>query len=233
MYARVYRVNQFHSCEFTDPLLQPRTLADDSIPASEWLSKKCHYHETQSCKVLIVPKRDDGSDFTIDGLYDDQKEVLAVVLDTLHEFLHIEDLGAFKPLRIVINGQGGSGKSVVINTIVSVMRRMFGINDVVKVVAPTGVAAHNVNGETFHHLFSMGIRKKEYRCNTMGKTTRMKLIKKFKTLLALIVDERSLVTSKVFGTAEAYLSETLFEGGHGRQQSWGGLPILIIAGDDY
>ncbi len=41
------------------------------------------------------------------------------------------------------------------------------------------------------------------------------------------------MTSKVMGTAESYLSETIFGGGHYRDHSWGGLPILVIAGDDY
>ena len=52
-------------------------------------------------------------------------------------------------------------------------------------------------------------------------------------LLALTIDEQSLFTSKILGTAATYLSETLHSGGHYREQSWGGLPILIIAGDDY
>ena len=47
---------------------------------------------------------------------------------------------------------GGSGKCVVINTIVSLMRKMFKYDGVVRVAAPTGTAAFNVGGETFHHL---------------------------------------------------------------------------------
>ena len=204
----------------------------DTSPA-EWLKNQIRRVETEEETLLIIPRRDDGSHYELTSLYEDQLEVACVVLNTLHEFLTIEDLRNFKPLRIIVNGQGGSGKSVVINTIVSVMRRMFGINDVVKVVAPTGTAAYNVNGETFHHLFHMGVHKKEYKCNTMTASARKRLICKFKTLLALIVDERSLVTSKVMGTAESYLSETIFGGGHYRDHSWGGLPILVIAGDDY
>lgn len=145
----------------------------------------------------------------------------------------MDDLSQFKPLRMIINGQGGSGKSVVINTIVSVMRQMFDDNDVVKVVAPTGVAAYNVNGETFHHCFNMGVNKGEYKANTMTAHARKKLVKKFKTLLALIVDERSLVPTKILGQAETMLAETIFEGGHFRDETWGGIPIIIIAGDDY
>ncbi len=141
-----------------------------------WLKTQIQRVETEEETLLIIPRRDDGSHYELASLYEDQLEVACVILNTLHEFLTIEDLRNFKPLRIIVNGQGGSGKSVVINTIVSVMRRMFGINDVVKVVAPTGTAAYNVNGETFHHLFHMGVHKKEYKCNTMTVTSRKRLI---------------------------------------------------------
>jgi predicted GTPase len=50
-------------------------------------------------------------------------------------------------------GATGTGKSYIINTIVSYLRRMFGDNDVVQVLAPTGIAAFNVLGETLH-IFS-------------------------------------------------------------------------------
>ena len=35
------------------------------------------------------------------------------------------------------------------------------------------------------------------------------------------------------GTAEALTSETIHEGGHHPDESWGGLPIVILVGDDY
>jgi septin family protein len=138
---------------------------------------------------------EDGSEYDIDDLYEDQPEVVTVVLDTIHNFLHCNDLRQFKPLRIIVNGQGGSGKSVVINTLVTIIRKMFGFNDVVRVIAPTGVAAYKVNGETFHHLFHMGVSGKEYQSNTMSQSTRTKLIQKFKTTLALVINKRSLVSS--------------------------------------
>jgi hypothetical protein len=47
-----------------------------------------------------------------------------------------------------VRGAAGTGKSYIINTIVSYLRRMFGDNDVVHVLAPTGTAAFNVIGET-------------------------------------------------------------------------------------
>lgn len=147
--------------------------------------------------------------------------------------MECDDLSKFKPLRMTINGAGGSGKSVVINTIVALMRKMFQINDVVKVAAPTGTAAFNVKGETLHHLCCNKVSRSHYKPNTMSKEKRMQLIKKFKALLVLIVDERSLINSCDLGTVECQIGETIFGGGHMTEESFGGLPVVVLAGDDY
>ena len=110
---------------------------------------------------------------------------------------------------------------------------MFGINDVVRVVAPTGTAAFNVNGETFHHLLGNTVTRRHYTPYSMNKEKRLKLVKKFGTLLALIVDERSLINAKDLGTAEQQISETIFGGGLMSEETFGGLPIVILVGDDY
>ncbi len=65
-------------------------------------------------RVLHIPLKEDGTEYGVDMLYEDQKEIVTIVFDTLHEFLTMDNLGDFKPLRLIINGQGGSGKSVVI-----------------------------------------------------------------------------------------------------------------------
>ena len=147
--------------------------------------------------------------------------------------MECEDLSNFKPLRLIINGAGGSGKSVVINAIVTALRKMFDSDDVVRVVAPTGTAAFNVHGQTFHHLLGNRVTRNSYIPNTMSASKRKKLVKKFKTLLALIIDERSLVSNINLGTAACQIGETIFEGGHLNEELFGGLPVVILAGDDF
>ena len=166
-------------------------------------------------------------------MYPDQRDIVAVVIDKLYEFMESDDLSSFRPLRIILNGAGGSGKSVVINTIVTVIRKMFDSDDVVKVAAPTGTAAFNVSGETFHHMLGNRVSRLAYLPNSMSASKRLKLIKKFKCLLAVIVDERSLVSNSVLGTAARQICETIFDGGPLREDIWGGLPIVILAGDDF
>ena len=203
----------------------------------DWLLQQVADFEDNDSRDTSVPLKDDGSEYEIDGLYPDQQEIVALVLNKIKEFMECKDMSNFKPLRLIINGAGGSGKSVIINTIVTAIRRMFDSDDVVKVVAPTGTAAFNVHGQTFHHMLGNRVAQSSYIPNTMSKAKKMKLVKKFKTLLALIVDERSLVSNVNIGTAARQIAESIFEGGPLCEESigglWGGLPVVILAGDDY
>ena len=166
-------------------------------------------------------------------LFRDQEDIVLAVMGKVKEFMECEDLSTFKPLRMTITGAGGSGKSVVINTIVTLMRKMFNEDDVTRIAAPTGAAAFNVRGSTVHCLIGDGVSKTEYTPNTMGSKRRMDLIKRFKILLALIIDERSLLDLALLGTASRKIAETICEGGHNPDVSWGGLPIVILVGDDF
>ena len=66
-----------------------------------------------------------------------------------------EDLNTFKPLRIIINGQGGSGKSVVIKTLYSISYKIFGLIAYSLMNAPTGGYVYNANGKTCHQHWAI------------------------------------------------------------------------------
>ena len=174
--------------------------------------------------------RDDGKPYSLDALYPDQREIVMVVLDKVKEWLECEDISTFVPLAMTINGPGGSGKSVVIQTIVAILRKMFNCNGVAQVAAPTGSAAFNVNGETRHRLVSMGITKTQ---EPMTLHKRKKLVKRFETMLCLIIDERSLLSASDLGKAEDRIAETIYNSSGDSSQFFGGLPVFILVGDDY
>ena len=211
--------------------MKVRDLNRHDVDPAKWIDLQVTEWESKSVTNLNIPKRDDGKEYCVDSLYPDQQEIVAVVLNTLREFLECDDLKQFVPLRLTIVGQGGSGKSVVINTIVAVMRSMFNCNQVVKVMAPTGTAAYNVGGETIHHMLRMGVSSSSDR--KLNQSTRKALISKFEILLALIIDERSMVSSNTLGCAEDSISKTIYGGGHMSTKSFGGLPIVILVGDDF
>ena len=177
--------------------------------------------------------KDNGKYYEIEDLYDDQKFAVETVLKKLREWVETPDLAEFQPLRLTINGSGGCGKSVIINTLVTAIRRMFDRNDVVQVAAPTGTAAFNVGGKTLHSLMHMGVDKFDYKPKSLRDVSRARLVNDFKSLLALIIDERSLISSKDLGTVETMMSETIYRGGLLNRLSFGGLPVLVLVGDDY
>lgn len=174
----------------------------------------------------------DGSEYECDQLYKDQKTIFATIMKYLHDWVTLKDKTKFKPLRMILNGSAGTGKSVLINTLVTVMRRIFNDNQVVHITAPTGAAAFNVNGETIHHFLEIKPNDPDYVPGTMSAEMKQRLLDKLNHCVALIIDERSLLASNVFGNAEQKMKETIF-GGLLPDIKWGGLPILILVGDDY
>lgn len=153
-------------------------------------------------------------------------------MKTLYDWVMLKDKTKFKPLRMILNGSGGTGKSVLINTLVTAMRKMFNNSGVVHITAPTGAAAFNVNGETVHHFLEIKPSDPDYVPGTMSEDMKQRLLDKLRCCIALIIDERSLLASNLLGNAEQKMKETIF-GGLLPDIDWGGLPILILVGDDY
>ena len=206
--------------------------SDTNTKPEDWLYTECRKFEEEKNNNLRIPTHSDGHDFTIDGLYSDQKEVVTVVMDKIMEWATCNDYSKFVPLRMTLNGPAGTGKTIVINTIVALIRTLFQDNDVVQVCAPTGTAAFNAGGETLHHLFGNTPNQMNYQPHSMGAKKLEKLASKFKNLLCLIIDERSLIDSHLLGISEQMMSESIHDG-QLAHESWGKLPVLILVGDDY
>ena len=66
-------------------------------------------------------------EYTIDACRDDQKEVLSYILQYLKEWIELpktpESLKTFTPLRMTLCGVAGSGKSTLINTLVTAIKK--------------------------------------------------------------------------------------------------------------
>jgi len=101
-------------------------------------------------------------------LNEDQFKVAYVIIRKLKEWVELlkkteSERKQFKPLRMTVVGCAGTGKSVLINTVVGYIRKIFQDNNSVIVAAPTGAAAHNVGGQTLHREFKIGIGKNKKR----------------------------------------------------------------------
>ncbi len=58
-------------------------------------------------------------------------------------------------------GCGGTGKSYIINTILTIIRNMTRLNGTLLIGAPSGAAAFNVQELTLHHLLGIGVARPE------------------------------------------------------------------------
>lgn len=123
--------------------------------------------------------------------------------------------------HVFLTGKAGTGKSTLIRLFMADTDRN------VVVVAPTGIAALNVDGYTIHRLFGFrttttldDVRSGEYRPGRFTKT--------LASLQTLIVDEASMVRADVFDMVAAALERF----GPAPGTPFGGVQIVLV-GDLY
>ena len=99
-----------------------------------------------------------------------QQAVVLALIDTIVKFLNNDT--KYKPLQAIVMGCGGTGKSFIINTIISIVQKMMQQNDMIQVGAPTGAAAFNVQGSTLHRLLGKNVSHPE---ESLHETTKEQL----------------------------------------------------------
>jgi len=175
---------------------------------------------------LEIPKKN-GEKYKVENLSTQQRVVALAVIDTVWKFITNAD--DYKPLRATVMGSGGTGKSYLINTIVTVIREWTACNGSVSVNAPSGGAAYNIGGCTLHRTLGINLH---YPWKELGEDAKQRLQQTLKRLLVLIVDERSQLSSCVTGAAERTIRQCAFAG-HNQNQPWGGIPVILLVGDDF
>jgi len=185
---------------------------------------KCN--QNNSSTKIEIPKQKDNKPYSVAGS-PEQEQIVYTAVDTIIKFLNNDP--TYKPMRATIMGPGGTGKSHIINTIIGMVRQLTGCNNTVQVAAPSGAAAFNVQGSTLHNLLSLGVSHPE---NKLSAAKKEKLMEQLDKLLILIIDERSMISSKVLAAAERNTRECVFNG-QNSGELWGGLPVVLLFGDDY
>ena len=170
----------------------------------------------------------------IEECSDDQKDIIAYVLARVQNWISVntgkKGKKSFTPLRLTVRGVAGGGKSTLIQTLVKTVRSIFD-NDhsTVNICGPTGSAAFHAGGETCHRLF--GVSRENW--NNMLSQEKEKYLKiTFARTVMLVCDERSMISALLFGKMQDTARQAA-HGGINSDKEWGGIPIIILVGDDY
>jgi len=135
--------------------------------------------------------------------------------------------------NVFITGEGGSGKSTVVRHF---LKQRTGMD--VAILAPTGIAALNINGMTIHRFFKFNLETNFYTIKShfehvvslpriMRKKRDQEVVSLVRSIRVLGIDEIGMVRSDVLNAVDdvcrAILDETL---------PFGGLQV-ILTGDPY
>lgn len=204
---------------------------DVTLDGKDWITSVTDTYyknatEVASSKQLVIPKQKNGKNYSVRNS-EEQSEIVYTAVDTIIKFLNNDP--SYKPMRATVMGCGGTGKSFIINTIIAMVRKLTDSNDTVQVAAPSGAAAFNVQGSTIHRLLTITPNREHIE---LGDAAREKLKRQLEHLLILIIDERSMINSKVLAAAERNTRHCIYNG-QNSTELWGGLPVVILFGDDY
>ena len=164
-----------------------------------------------------------------------QRQVLYIVHKRSRDYIKYLNLRVLKkvaPFYIFLTGGGGVSKSHLIKTIhislTKVLMHKGGNPEKPRILllAPTGVAAININGITVHTDLSINVRSKMYPLNGRQKAT---LRTRLSVVRFVIIDEISMVSNALSYEVHQRLNE-IFQCDH--NVPFAGLPVLIC-GDFY
>ena len=141
-------------------------------------------------------------------------------LDFNPQFQRAWDIIASSSKNVLITGRAGTGKSTFLRYLMENLKKSLAV------LAPTGVSAINVKGQTIHSFFGF---KPDI---TLSKVSELKPDKEkrkiYENLETLIIDEISMVRADLFDCVEAFLSKW----GPFPKRPFGGVQLILI-GDLY
>ena len=196
-----------------------------------WLNKILAKYNDEDSAInncaLKLPVKANGEKYNLNETIGTQKLIIYHVIDTVKKWICMSP--DYKPFHRIISGGGGSGKSFLIHQITTIIRKMFNRNETVETAAFTGSAAYNIGGKTLHSLYAVDCIQPD---KEMTQTNREKLIRRMRHTVAILIDERSMLSAELLGAVERNIALTC-HGGNKFKHKWGGIPVVLIMGDDY
>jgi ATP-dependent DNA helicase PIF1 len=138
----------------------------------------------------------------------------------------VRDLVVNKGKSVFFTGSAGTGKSVLMRTIISDLRKKFIREpDRLAVTASTGLAACNIGGVTLHSFAGIGLGKDDVFELVKKVNRNQKARNRWLRTKVLIIDEVSMVDGELFDKLEA-IARLVKKSG----KIFGGLQ-LVVTGD--
>jgi ATP-dependent exoDNAse (exonuclease V) alpha subunit len=135
------------------------------------------------------------------------------------EFKRALDLMEHTTQNVFITGRAGTGKSTLLTHFRSITTKK------VAYLAPTGVAALNINGQTIHSFFKF---RHDVTLDSIKKKSKGKETKLYKKLDAIVIDEISMVRADLLDSIDKFMRLN----GNNENLAFGGVQMIFI-GDLY
>lgn len=114
------------------------------------------------------------------------------------DFKYVLDVLEHSTRSLFVTGRAGTGKSTLLQLFRNTTRKK------ITVLAPTGVAALNVRGQTIHSFFGFEPRVLTAQ-EAAKKTSRKDLLRLYKALEVLVIDEISMVRADILDGIDKFL----------------------------
>jgi len=124
--------------------------------------------------------------------------------------------------NVFITGSAGTGKTYVLQEFITYLKER-GIYP--NIVAPTGIAASHLKGQTLHSFFALGIRE-SLDIGDIAKLLEKKYLQtRFRKLKILIIDEVSMISPEIFSMMDIVLKAF-----KENDEPFGGIQV-VVSGD--
>ena len=124
--------------------------------------------------------------------------------------------------NVFLTGSAGTGKTYILNEYMLYLKSR---KIIPTVVAPTGIAASHLQGQTIHSFFALGIRNSVDELFIQSLIEKKYLASRFLKLKVLIIDEISMVSPEIFSSIDKILQSF-----KKNRNPFGGVQV-VISGD--
>jgi hypothetical protein len=219
--------HDWSQCHIKIPTMEPHAI-------SQWLPEQVsEFRSKENCPGahVTIPKKNNGKTYELEDLNEDQKEIAQYILQAITDWINCSRenrMKDFKPIRLTVRGVAGSGKSTLIHTLSTAVKRLFSCDSVVCINGPTGCCAFSVGGKTVHSAWSIAAFNPSIKPSA---ETMKNLFLRHSKLVLLMVDERSMISSSLLACLESYAKQTVHLG-QNNKEPWGFIPVVVFFGDD-